>query len=192
LNNVLVIFVLIFFSLNLRGQTDSLQLQQDSAEKKKAVHKAIYWEARKAAIMSAIIPGLGQAYNRKYWKIPVIYGGLAGLSYIFKINHEQYTGYRTSLRAAADLDSSTVNTSGYSLEQLRAQKIYYKKNRDFAAIGVCVIYLLNIIDANVDAHLKTFDVSDDLGMIISPAPAFAFSGNGLSMTAGISIKLKFK
>lgn len=142
--------------------------------------------------MSAILPGLGQAYNKKYWKLPIIYAGLGGFTYMFITNNEQYKFYRKNLIALNDDDPNTDNTTRYSSDQLQVQKVAYRKNRDFAAIGIAVIYILNIIDANVDAHLKTFDVSDDLSIHVRPWQTIYSTGLGYKGAAGFSVKLNFK
>jgi len=150
--------------------------------------------------MSAILPGLGQAYNSigqpfrktKYWKIPVIYGGLGGFGYMFVVNNDKYKSFRKNLRAENDDDPNTVNETRWNSDELQTQKITYRKRRDIAVVGIVVLYLLNIVDANVDAHLKTFDVSDDLSIRIEPWQDIYTSYQGLRGSAGISIKLDFK
>ena len=119
--------------------------------------------------MSAILPGLGQFYNKKLWKVPIIYSGLIGFGYYYKINNEEYNKYRSSVIAYYDNDPSTIPAiTNYSGDQLQSLKLSYKKSRDLAAIGLVIVYLFNIIDANVDGHLKSFDVSDDLSLKIDP------------------------
>src|SRR5207342_636009 len=140
-------------------------IARDSA---KVEHKRIYSRAHKATIFSAVLPGAGQVYNKKYWKVPIIYAALGGMGYLFYINNYDYNYYRTNLAAKYDNDSSTNNETPYSTDQLIELKKSYKKNRDLAIIGGSLVYLINIIDANVDAHLATFDVSDDLSMKLSP------------------------
>jgi hypothetical protein len=172
-------------------QNDSLRLQykQDSIKNKRAVRKAIYGDARKATIMSACLPGLGQIYNRKYWKAPVIYAALGGLGYWGINNHVRYKYYSNNLRFEHDEDPATLNTTGYSSSQLIEQKKYYQKYRDIAVILGMVVYLVNVIDANVDAHLKTFDVSDDLSLQLNPYSNLDYNNK---LQAGLSLKLKFK
>ncbi len=171
---------------------DSLALKQDSVAQQKANHKKTYSDARRASIMSACLPGLGQAYNKKYWKLPIIYGGLVGFGYMFVVNNEEYNYYRQNLISAADDDPTTINTTRYDIDQLQTQKITYRKRRDIAAVGIVLLYILNIIDANVDAHLKTFDVSDDLSIRIEPWQSTYNAGFGNTTAAGLSIKLSFK
>jgi len=156
--------------------------------------KAIYGSARKAAIMSACLPGLGQIYNHKVWKVPIIYAALGGLTYGFIQNNKQYNYYRKNLIALNDGDSSTNNTTPLTQHGLVAQKNSYRRYRDLCIIGGVVVYVLNIIDANVDAHLRTFDVSDDLSLRIKPYTNFNMMsgpGNG-SIQNGLSFQLTFK
>ncbi len=155
----------------------------DSLEQRRELNKRIYGSPRKASIMSAILPGLGQAYNEKYWKIPVLYAGLGGFGYLFKVNNDEYNFYRKNLIAEYDDDPSTLNGTFLSGDQLQSQKTHYRRFRDLAVIGMGVLYILNIIDANVDAHLKTFDVTDDLSIAVSPwLPAAATGGAGIRFT----------
>ena len=187
------IFICLFFFVAAKAQKDTIALGQDTVAATKLQKKAIYSSARKASIMSAILPGLGQAYNKKYWKIPIIYAGLGGFGYMFFHNNKQYNFYRKNVKAWYDNDSATVNTlPQYTGQQLQAEKLYFRKNRDFAFIGFALIYLINIIDANVDAHLKTFDVSDDLSLSIDPWQNMYKTGTGYRSAMGLSIKLNFK
>ncbi len=187
----LFIAFICFCSVVQAQQNDSLrqQYKQDSIQNKRAVRKAIYGNARKATIMSACLPGLGQIYNRKYWKAPVIYAALGGLGYWGVKNHIEYKYYSNNLKYEYDEDPSTLNTSGYNSGNLITLKKQYQKYRDIAIMGGLLVYLLNIIDANVDAHLKTFDVSDDLSLQLNP---FSNMDNTNKLQAGLSIKLKFK
>lgn len=155
----------------------------------KDVKKSIYGSARKASILSACLPGLGQAYNKKYWKIPVIYALLGGVGYWGISNHNNYKFYSNNLKAIYDEDANTVNTSGYSSDNLIILKRSSKKYRDTAILLGALLYALNIIDANVDAHLKTFDISDDLSFQIKPFGSIDYSNN---IQTGISFKLVFK
>ncbi len=157
----------------------------------KSEKKKIYSRPRRATLMSAVIPGLGQAYNKKYWKIPLIYAGFGGLGYMFSVNNQEYKYYRKNLIAENDGDSTTLNVTRYSSDQLQQQKIYYRKNRDFAAIGMALIYLINVIDANVDAHLKTFDVSDDLSIRVDPWQNLYRVAGGYRTAVGLSFKINF-
>jgi hypothetical protein len=175
--------------LNAHSQT------QDTVKKiQKPNKKAIYGEARKATIMSMLFPGLGQIYNRKYWKAPIIYAGIGGFGYLFLTNQQKFDEYRIDLQNSTSTDPNVQmkNTSGYTSDQLYVLKTQYRKSRDLGIIGIAVIYLLNIIDANVDAHLKTFDVSDNLSMQVKPYGNYAQTTDGFCFQSGITLQLNFK
>lgn len=175
--------------------TDSLSKGNDSIQKAKLSKKQIYGGPRKATIMSAILPGLGQIYNHKVWKVPVIYAGLGGFGYFFYTNNSLYNDYRNALILSQKNTNGTAIAENrvYTTDQLQSQKLYYKKYRDFAIIGMGIIYLINIVDANVDAHLNTFDVSDDLSLQISPyQEMYSLPLMGNKIATGVSLKLNFK
>lgn len=187
----LILFFSCFCTVVQSQQNDSLRKEQieDSIASKRAVRKAIYGDARKATIMSACFPGLGQIYNRKYWKAPVIYVALGGIGYWGVTNQIKYKYYSTNLKAIYDDDARTINSTPYNSDQLVTQKKYYQKYRDISIMLGALVYLLNIIDANVDAHLKTFDVSDDLSFQLNPYSNLDYNNK---LQAGLSLKLKFK
>ena len=190
---VLLSYILLFISCSIvhAQQNDSIYraYKKDSVQATRAVKKAIYGNARKATIMSACFPGLGQIYNRKYWKAPVIYVALGGIGYWGITNQVKYKYYSNNLRAANDDDVNTINETLYSSDQLITQKKYYQKYRDISIMLGALVYLVNIIDANVDAHLRTFDVSDDLSLQLNPYSNLDYNNK---LQAGLSLKLKFK
>jgi hypothetical protein len=170
---------------------DSLSVSADSLQRSKALKKKIYSVPRRATLMSALLPGLGQVYNRKAWKVPIIYAGLGGFGYMFIVNNNEYRYYRKNLIAVYDEDPTTVNTSGYSGDQLRLLKVQYRRYRDIGIIGMSLIYIFNIIDANVDGHLKTFDVSDDLSLHIDAWHTRYPDAVGFRTATGFTLKLNF-
>ena len=133
---------------------------------------------KKATIYSAVLPGLGQAYNKKYWKIPLIYAGFGTIGYFIKWNNGYYHTYKQAYSDLTDGDDNTNShldldaTKYYDLDDptqynnfktgLSKQQEYYRRNRDLLVISMFGFYGLNIIDASVDAHLFNFDISDDL------------------------------
>ena len=127
----------------------------------------------KAALMSAVVPGLGQIYNRKYWKLPIVYGLGGGFIYLAVLNNKNYQLYRETFITRID---TTYNGTDYFPEipdvapntALQAEMERTRKNMELAIIGAVLIYALQIVDASVDAHLKYFDVSDDLSMMVKP------------------------
>ena len=127
--------------------------------------------------ISMILPGLGQAYNKKYWKMPIIYAGVAGLIYSIGFADKRYRDYREAYIMRTDTSASTIDKYDpqlineerkYSEEMLLELKGYYRKNRDLSYIGMAGLYLMNIIDAYVDAHFFNFDISDDLTLHVKP------------------------
>lgn len=182
-----VVFIgLLLFLIQASAQSsDSLKIKgaSDSTLQKKHSPK-------KAAAMSALIPGLGQAYNKKYWKIPVIYGGFAGLGIALSATHKNYVAYRDAYKYRIDTLSSTVDDfTEFSTENLNTLQDQYHKRRDLLTIGIGVLYFLNIIDAAVDAHLFYFDVSDELSMQIQPYIETPIQANRAAK--GITLTLKF-
>ncbi len=146
---------------------------------------------RKATLLSTALPGLGQVYNKKAWKIPIIYTGFAVLGYFIKTNNDQYLYYRDAFRIRERGDSSNAIFIKYQdadPAQLQAARDYYRRNRDLCYIFTGFLYLLNIADADVDAHLFYFDVSDKLS--VNWKPSF-YQGNNLRNYAGITFKLNF-
>jgi hypothetical protein len=139
---------------------------------------------KKAALYSAVLPGLGQAYNKKYWKIPLVYGGFAAFGYFIDWNNNFY---KTSKNAYRDLSDGDESTNSYlKLKQIKYYDLnnptdvenlkrgllrsqdYYRRNRDLLVILTIAFYGLNIIDASVDAHFFNWDISDDLTLNWQP------------------------
>ena len=189
---LITISVFLLLCDSVLSQTkDSINSITDSTKLAKANKKKIYSGPRKASILSAVLPGLGQVYNRKYWKVPIVYAGLGGFGYMFYFNNAQYNDFRKEVRAAYDNDPATLYDTRYSPDQLQILKLYYRKYRDIAIIGMGVVYLVNIIDANVDAHLKTFDVSDDLSINVEPWYQIITKGNSFKSATGLTFKFSF-
>lgn len=118
----------------------------------------------KAAFYSAVLPGLGQAYNKKYWKIPLIYGGMGLSLYYYGWNNSEYHRYRDAykdLLAGREVTGELAELDNDRL--IRAQR-FHQRNRDLSMLITLGIYLLNIVDANVDAHLMQFNVNENLSL----------------------------
>ena len=119
----------------------------------------------KAAFYSAILPGLGQAYNKKYWKIPLVYAALGTGIYFYIDNNKKYNQFRSAykrrLAGFTDDDFQGIVTDNDAL--IDAQE-FHQRNRDLSLLLTVVAYVLNIVDANVDAHVLQFNVSDDLSL----------------------------
>lgn len=131
---------------------------------------------KKATIMSACLPGLGQIYNRKWWKVPIVYAGLGGLGYLVYNNYSEYNAYLHAYEfKTGDLpEGVTLNqhetdlANRYSDSQLQTYKESYRRDFEFYTILTIAWYGLNIVDACVDGHLYNYDISDDLSFIVDP------------------------
>jgi hypothetical protein len=170
---------------------------QDSipAKKTETVHSP-----RKATIYSAVLPGLGQIYNRKYWKVPIVYGGFAALGYFINFNNEEYVKYRQAYSDIIDDDPNTISYTRLTVnpgflepdkisqftERLRSAKDYWRRNRDLVVIGTVVFYAVNIIDASVDAHFFNFDISDDLTFNWTPGPVMCMNNKMIGLHCRIT------
>ncbi len=143
---------------------------------------------RKATLMSTFLPGSGQVYNKKYWKVPIIYVGFGALAYSINFNH---TKYRTFLNAYKDrLDGVTDDKFKlYTNDNLNSLQTYYHRYRDLSVIGALALYLLNIVDATVDAHLFAFDVSEDLSFRFRPTLINTACVN--QYKTGFALEIKF-
>jgi len=175
-------------STNIIIKNDSIK---NDSTKTVVTIKNVKHSPKKAALLSAVLPGAGQVYNKKYWKLPIIYAGTAGLVYSFQFNQSRYVKYRDAYKYRIDNDVSTTdNYIGiYSDDNLNTLQKYYHRYRDLTVIGFAALYALNIIDASVDAHLFTFDVSDDLSMKIEPTLINTAGMN--TYTGGITVRLRF-
>ncbi|MBR5642591.1 MAG: hypothetical protein IKW77_00210 [Salinivirgaceae bacterium] len=146
----------------------------------------------KATFMSSLVPGLGQYYNQKYWKIPIIYGGFTGLIYYASYNNYVYKKYRREYKWATDDDDRTV--SQYPAANTERLKDTWRRYRDICFIGIGALYLLQVIDANVDAHFFDFTIDKDLSIKADPMlmPDFTeVAGSRTSTPLGVNITVTF-
>lgn len=165
----------------LRQLSDSL-LAQPIARAQQQVQKAFVPKPTKALWLSLVLPGAGQIYNRKYWKLPIIYGGFLGCAYALTWNQMMYRDYS---QAYLDIMDDDPNTKSY-LDMLppryditgredqfkkifKRKKDFYRRYRDLSAFCFIGVYLLSVVDAYVDAQLSEFDISPDLSMKVEPA-----------------------
>lgn len=147
----------------------------------------------KAALLSAAIPGAGQIYNKKYWKIPIVYSGLAGLGAWVGINAKNLRGFTKAYKLEVDGDPLTIGEyKGFTGEtQLNTKRDDAKRNLDLSAIILGVFYALNIVDAAVDAHLYDYSITEDLSLSIKPSINTYPILNTPTQTVGISVCLNF-
>ena len=147
----------------------------------------------KATLMSVCLPGLGQAYNKKYWKIPIIYAGFGVMAYFIYFNCDEYLNYK-----CAYIELYNGNRNGnYSYlikpytttDDLLSGREFYRRNMEISILLTAVWYALNILDATVDAHLYTFNISDRLTMKVEPA--IMPTGYGYKPAGGLRLSLHF-
>ena len=146
---------------------------------------------KKAVIMSAILPGLGQVYNKKYWKVPIVYAALGTVAYVFVGNNKNYKMYRDAYAGRVDADTTNdLILPQFSTENLREIKNIYWKNRDLSVMIFAGFWVLNILDAAVDAHLYTFDIGNDLSLKIHPEISPVYNSK-TSFSYGLNLSLSF-
>ncbi|GJM60396.1 DUF5683 domain-containing protein [Persicobacter diffluens] len=122
----------------------------------------------RAAMYSAAVPGLGQIYNKKYWKLPIIYGGGIAIGYFIAYNDQYYQLFRT---AAFDSANGVDNplADNFTLEQLEQRADIAQRNREWSMVFMVALYALQIVDAHVDSHLRDFEITPDLAMGVRPS-----------------------
>lgn len=184
-----LIFFSIFFNLNYiysQNQFSANSISNNFLNIDKYSNKDSIHSPKKAALYSSLLPGLGQGYNHKYWKIPIIYAGLGGSAYMFISNRKHFIDYRDAIEMRLDDDPTTIDPyiDLYTMDQLTYYKDYYRRNLEISVIVFVGVYLINILDAVVDAHLYGFSIDTDLSMI----PA----NNANTFVPTISLKYNFK
>ena len=195
-------------STKMARDTISFSLSDQKTIKKASVdtlHRAIFKPNPSRAVwLGALVPGLGQIYNKKYWKLPLLYGGFAGLIYAISWNGRMYNDYKN---AYLDITDNNPNTTSYLnllppgqrnsyttaelTNALKNKENTFRRYRDLSMICAIGLYAISMIDAYVDAQLSDFDVSPDLSMKIAPT---LLNNNNLQqggLNASLGMKLKF-
>jgi hypothetical protein len=192
--------------VKVSAQSDTLEIAQPGEQR--------VVSPLKATMLAAAFPGMGQVYNRKYWKIPLVYAGFGAVGYSIVFNTSNFNSYLKGYQDLTDdipetnsyiklLGNSTYTpgqidqalgsdefdpqVSSWVEDQLRNAIDYYRRYRDLSYIGVAVWYLITIIDAHVDANLADYDVGESLKMEIEPVPLNTPVGNGM----GLGVRLTF-
>ena len=202
----LFMFCWLFASNNIFSQQVILTQPVDTIVTTKKVKKERVLSPHKASFFSAVLPGLGQAYNRKYWKIPILYAGIGGMGYAIGFNTKYYRKYKAAYRdfiikdpnnksyleflppTWTEEDLMNPQNASWFQTALGNKKDYYRRYRDLSFIGMTILYVLNLMDASVDAHLSTFDISDDLSLKIDPVlmdpypSVYSKSGGGVKLS----------
>ena len=181
----ILLFIISVFAFNSFAQKkDKVKIQVDTSYAK---HRA-----NRAALFSAVLPGAGQVYNKKYWKVPILYAGIVGLVVGIEFNDRYYKSFRKAYQYRVDADSTTIDTEYQDkypdASSLVLRRDYYRRTRDLLYIIGGVAYVLNIIDAYVDAHLANFDINDDLSFKAEPGIQFL---SGSEPVASVKISFNF-
>lgn len=183
------------------------QVQEDLSSRDTRVLSPV-----KATMMAAAFPGLGQIYNRKYWKIPLVYAGFGALGYSIMRNTQNFNGYMQAYQDLTDdipdtksyteytpsfdpgeidpalgADNYNAQTHTWVKDQMLNAVSYYRRYRDLSYIGVGFWYILSILDANVDAVMSDYDISPELNVSVNPVPVNTVFGS----TMGVGVKLTF-
>ena len=163
--------------------TQSVVIIKDTAALPLAIESKVFKpNPTKAIIYASVFPGLGQIYNRKYWKLPIVYGGFLGFSYAISWNGKYYTDYSNGYKDIMDDDPTTDSWKNFLpygqdpetidkewlKDVMKRRKDFYRRYRDLSIIGTVAMYALSILDAYVDAQLFDFDISSDLSFRVEP------------------------
>lgn len=164
MNRLVFILTLIFIicNKNLVAQESTLQIKTKKDSLKTHVIDPL--SPSKAAFYSAVLPGLGQAYNKKYWKIPLAYAGIGAGIYFYNDNNKNYKKFRAIFKRRLEGFTDDEFANIYSNDVLINAQRMYQRNRDISLLVTIGVYILNIIDANVDAHLIQFNVNKNLSL----------------------------
>lgn len=187
----LILFLLFSFLINHSfAQPDSTRQKNTNIFSKPDPNKA--YNPKIATIRSAILPGWGQATNKKYWKIPIVYGALGTTGYIFFSNVKQFNEAKAAYANATDGDPTNddqIPQPYYTVrnqpERIKSFRNEVRQNIDYTVLFFLVFWGLNVVEATVDAHLKTFDVSDELSLQIKPGYSELANTNGISIVLNI-------
>ena len=205
LNKIIILILLLqtpTVSFYAVGQADTLKPQKEKVLRISS--------PTKATMLAAAFPGMGQVYNRKYWKIPVVYAGFGALGYSIIKNSQNYTQFLEAYRDLTDIIPATTSyteilsaynpeeydpalesplydpsTNSWIKDQLMNGIDYYRRYRDLSYIGVALWYLITIMDASVEANLYDYDISEDLTVLIEPVQIPPISGS----TDGLGLKV---
>ena len=166
-NKHIALCIVLFFSISIKAQESVVKIP------------------KKAALYSAIIPGAGQVYTKKYWKIPLIYAGLITSAFYINESHIFYDTYKQAYINRLDGDRTDEFIVTYTDANLVTLTEHYRRNTEISALLFTLTYVLNIVDASVNAHLFKYNVSEDISMIVQPVYFSKENASGLSL----SIKL---
>jgi hypothetical protein len=204
---IFIIFFFLFFPAIVFSQKDTAVIKPAAAKAKKEkvkinifhVDTSKPYSPKYAVVRSAVLPGWGQITNKKYWKLPFVYGALGTTGYIFFRNIKQFNEANAAFKNASDGDDSNnylIPEPYYSVRSrpdvIKSFRNEVRQNVDYSVLFFIAFWGLNVVDAAVDAHLKTFDVSDDLTLQIKPGYSPMANTNGVSLVLNIGKNISKK
>lgn len=182
-SSILVLFLFLLTSVSVFAQDENatILVAKDSVQS----NNIDPLTPAKAAFYSAVLPGLGQAYNKKYWKIPLVYGAIGTSVYFYVDSNKRYRQYRNAYKARLE-GVVTEDLAFLDNNRLIAGQKFYQRNRDLSALFIAAFYALNIIDANVDAALLQFNVDENLSLkpVLYP--------NDVTMRTNVGLTLNYR
>ncbi|GAL85108.1 hypothetical protein MYP_2336 [Sporocytophaga myxococcoides] len=188
---VLITVITFINAMGATAQNDTLS--QAPVKKSKPKHN---YRPGRAALLSTVLPGAGQFYNRRYWKPPIIYAGAAALAYWIRFNSLEYTRFHNAYSSRVGFRISndpSVKQPGefkdYSDNELKLTRDSYRRDLEFSIIISTAVYALNIVDAYVDAHLRQFDINEDISLSVHP---LLYSYNYSQFAGGIKLNFTIK
>lgn len=177
-----------------KKQADSLQVGNIGVQKQKVTWNTDPLSPARAAFYSAIIPGLGQIYNKSYWKVPLVYGALGTTVYFYVRNSQEFDRYQSAYkrRAAGFTDDEFYGNRSdgrprLSTDGLRRAQQFYRRNKELSLLFLVGFYALNIVEANVDAHLKQFNVDENITL----TPYLSTDQLTSETQYGLSLQIRF-
>lgn len=183
-----LIFIFLAVCICLNGFAQTAEQAEKTETTPLSSHKRL--KPGKVALL-ALVPGAGQIYNKKYWKVPIIYALAGGLVYSVIFNDTEFQKYNRAIKLRRDSVTANSHEAMQPMPQagLENYSNYYHKYRDLSAIGILAVYTLSIVDAYVDAHLMEFDVNDKLSLKVNPDMQYTYASG---ITPGLSLTLQFK
>ncbi len=201
-----IFFFIIFIFLNsisfsqvkeveIKSKKDTTKIETKKPAFNRYDSATLAHSPKKAAIRSAIFPGLGQIYNKKYWKLPIVYGAMGTCAGVFLYNLGSYKDTKFAYKVKYNMRVNRTDSALYpkiksnlkplSEESLRFYRNQYRRDIDYSALFFVILWGLNVVDASVDAHLKSFDVSPELSLKLKPGYSDMAKTNGLSLVLQI-------
>ena len=189
-------------SLQKKLRSDGVIFDDSQLKKTKAINPLA---PSKAAFYSAILPGLGQIYNKRYWKVPLVYAAIGTGIYVYDFNNQNYKRFRNAFKSrqagfrndefySRDPDNAEnlpFEPDFLDTNDLENQQERFQRDRDLALVVTIILYALNIVDANVDAHLKQFNIDDNLSMNIEFNPYLDLNPISNNPNYGMAMVIKF-